>query len=77
MVSAKNPRLSVTTIESVRAAFHEVYATIHGQDEGSMPRFDDDQELKAQIIRKLLELASGGTLPADFKTKVLSSLPLR
>jgi hypothetical protein len=35
----------------------------------------DDEELKAQIIQKLLNLVSDGTHPRDFKSKVLSSLP--
>jgi hypothetical protein len=41
-----------------------------------VPVFDDD-ELKAQIIRKLLDLVSEGIPPTDLKAKVLRSLPFR
>jgi len=76
MGSVRHPKLlDVDEIEAVRAAFYDIYDAIHGQDV-FVPVFDDN-ELKAQIIRKLLELVSEGTPPHDFKAKVLRSLPFR
>jgi hypothetical protein len=41
------------------------------------PVAEDDEELQIEIIRRLLPLLSGGTLPEDYKSRVLRSLPLR
>jgi hypothetical protein len=77
MGSVRHPKLlDAAAMESVRAAFHEIYDTIQGQNV-FVPAFEDDDELKAQIIRKLLDLVSEGTSPEDFKAKVLSSLPFQ
>jgi hypothetical protein len=77
MGSAKHPRLfSVDEMESLRTAFHEIYDAIQGQNV-FRPATDDDDELKALIIRKLVEVIEAGTPPAEFRSKVLRSLPLR
>jgi hypothetical protein len=76
MGSVRHPKiLDAAAMENVRTAFYEIYQTIHGQNV-LVPVFDDD-ELKAQIIRKLLDLVSDGIPPTDFKAKVLRSLPFR
>jgi hypothetical protein len=45
---------------------------------GYTPLLDvEDDELKSVIIRALIRLYMDGTPPRDWKTKVLSGLPLR
>jgi hypothetical protein len=60
-------------VEGFKAAFREIYNDIQGQT--AFPPVADE-ELKAAIMARLLDLARNGTLPEDFKSKVLSSLAL-
>jgi hypothetical protein len=62
-------------VEALEAAFHEIYAQVQGQH--LVRLYASTDELKAQIMARLLDLAHDGTLPKDFKSKVLSSLPPR
>jgi hypothetical protein len=76
MGSFGHPKASdAATMESLRAAYYEIYAAIQGQDV-FVPLFEDD-ELRTKIIQKLLDLLTEGALPQDFKSQVLRSLPFR
>jgi hypothetical protein len=59
-------------VKGFEAAFREIYNDIQGQT--AFPPVADE-ELKAIIMARLLELARDGTLPEDFKSKVLRTLP--
>jgi hypothetical protein len=60
---------------TIKAAFHDVWDTIEGQDLIQVAASDDD--LKAVIIRRLTDLVGEGTTSReDLGTKVLSNLPL-
>jgi hypothetical protein len=77
MASAKHPSdpgsyRPLDDVEGFEAAFREIYNDIQGQT--AFPPVADE-ELKAAIMARLLELARDGTLPEDFKSKVLRSLP--
>jgi hypothetical protein len=77
MGSSNDPRiLDYAAFLALRAAFYDIYGAIHAQDVFK-PVAEDDEELQIEIIRRLLPLLSGGTLPEDYKSRVLRSLPLR
>ena len=78
MGSANHPPqfLDRAALKSIRAAYNEIYDVIQGQDVFK-PVVADDEELKLEILRRLLVLVSDGTPPRDFKAKVLRSLPFR
>jgi hypothetical protein len=74
MGSIKHPKLlSVDQMEGISEAFHEIWDTIHGQNV-FLPVLADD-ELRAEIIKQLLTLATEGTPPGELKSKVLKTLP--
>jgi hypothetical protein len=75
MDAAKRPQvLSFTKMQGIRAAFDEVWETIHEQDV-FRPLASSDSELREQIMQRLLVLAADGTPPQEFTSKVLRSLP--
>jgi hypothetical protein len=77
MGSSSDPRvLDYATFLALRAAFNDIYGAIHAQDVFK-PVAEDDEELQIEIILRLLPLLSNGTLPADYKSRVLRSLPFR
>jgi hypothetical protein len=59
-------------VKGFEAAYREIYNDIQGQT--AFPPVADE-ELKAVIMARLLELARDGALPEDFKSQVLRSLP--
>jgi hypothetical protein len=58
-------------VAGFEAAYREIYNEIQGQT--AFPPIADE-ELKAVIMARLLELARDGTLPKDFKSRVLRTL---
>jgi hypothetical protein len=69
MGSAKHPSdpaayRPLDDVEGFEAAFREIYNDIQGQT--AFPPIVDE-ELKAAIMARLLELARDGRLPEDFK----------
>ena len=61
---------------SIRAAFHDVVDTLQAQS-GFVAGPSEDA-LKAEIIRRLLDLVAHGTTnPEELKAQVLGNLPLR
>ena len=76
MGSMHHPRMyDAAVMGTIKAAFHDVWDTIEGQDLIQVAASDDD--LKAVIIRRLTDLVGEGTTSReDLGTKVLSNLPL-
>jgi hypothetical protein len=76
MDSVNHPKLyDDSTMKTVKAAFHDVWATIEAHD----PFRDtaDDDDLKATIIRKLIDLVSEGkTSQNELRSEALRQLPL-
>jgi hypothetical protein len=62
-------------IERMRASFHEILDALEEQYERPLSVGED--RLKAAIISRLLTLAADGTPQRDWKSKVLSTLPLQ
>ena len=62
-------------IERMRASFHEILDALEEQYERPLSVGED--RLKAAIISRLLTLAADGTPQQDWKSKVLSTLPLQ
>ena len=76
MGPARHPGfLDVDAMERVRAAFYEIMDALQGQD--VFRPAVSDEELRAKIIQKLLELAKDGTPAQNWTSKVISSLPFR
>jgi hypothetical protein len=73
--SFKHPRsFDPTSSGLIRTAYYEILEHL----EVDTPLLDiEDEELKSAIIRALIRLYMDGTPPRDWKTKVLSGLPLR
>jgi hypothetical protein len=59
-------------VAGFEAAYREIYNDIQGQI-AFLPTADE--ELKAVIMARLLDLVCDGPLPEDFKLKVLRTLP--
>jgi hypothetical protein len=60
---------------TLKAAFHDVWEVL---DRGPVRDKSRDNDLKAAIVRQLLELVENGTTSREeLKTRVLRSLPLR
>lgn len=60
---------------SIRAAFHDVVDTLRAQS--ALVAGPREDALKAEIIRRLLELVANGTTnPEELKAQVLGNLPL-
>jgi hypothetical protein len=76
MGSMHHPRMyDAATLATIKAAFHDVWDTIEGQDLMQVAACDED--LKAVIIRRLTDLVGEGTTSReDLRTKVLSNMPL-
>ena len=63
------------TMTTVKAAFHDVWATVAAHDPFRDAAGDDD--LKAAIIEKLLDLVSEGKMSQDeLRAEALKQLPL-
>jgi hypothetical protein len=60
-------------IERMRASFHEILDA----QQYERPLSVGEDRLKAAIISRLLTLAADGTPQQDWKSKVLSTLPLQ
>jgi len=61
---------------SLKAAFRDVWAELRAQ--ATFPVALSETELKAAIIRRLMELVADGTTnPEELKAQVLGNLPLR
>ena len=75
MGSVNHPKLyDPATMASIKAAFYEVWMALETQRavDGT-----EDAELKATIIRRLIDLAANGTThPEELKAEVLKNLPL-
>ena len=71
MGSMHHPRMyDAATMATIKAAFHDVWDTIEGQDLVQVAACDED--LKAVIIRCLTDLVGEGTTSRqDLRTKVL------
>jgi hypothetical protein len=64
MGSVNHPKLyDPATIATIKAAFHDVWSTVEADGSRGDPVRDED--CKAAIIRRLLDLAATGTLPRD------------
>jgi hypothetical protein len=76
MDSVNYPKLyDDATMNTVKAAFHDVWATIAAHDPFRDTASDDD--LKTAIIRKLLDLVSEGKTSQDeLRSEALKQLPL-
>lgn len=76
MDSVNHPKLhDDATMKTVKAAFHDVWTTIEAHDPFRDTAGDDD--LKAAIIRKLLDLVSlGKTSQDELRSEALKQLPL-
>lgn len=76
MGSFNHPRLyDVAAMANMKAAFHDVWDAV----EPHAPVWDtvSEDELKAAIIRRLVDLAAKGTTSRDvLKMEILRSLPL-
>ena len=60
---------------SIKAAFHDVWETVQAHDD--LYRERGTGELKAAIIRRLIDLVANGTTnPEELKAQVLKNLPL-
>jgi len=71
-----NPKIfDPIAIERMRASFHEILDALEEQYERPLSVGED--RLKAAIISRLLTLAADGTPQRDWKSKVLSTLPLQ
>jgi hypothetical protein len=76
MGSVNHPKLyDPHVITTLKAAFHDVWTVVDASDQ---PRAAaEDHQLKAEIIRKLLELVSTGTTDqAELRAEVLRQLPM-
>jgi hypothetical protein len=73
MGSVNHPRIfDAATMATIKAAFHDVWDTIDGQD-----LLPSDEDLKAAIIRRLIDLVGEGTTRReDLRMRVLGDLPL-
>ena len=71
MGSINHPRLyDPAAMASIKAAFYEVWMALEAQH--AVDRKDGATELKATIIRRLMDLASNGTThPEEMKAEVL------
>jgi hypothetical protein len=60
---------------SIKAAFHDVWEILQAHND--LYGEDSAGELKAAIIRRLIDLVADGTTnPEELKAKVLKNLPL-
>ena len=77
MGSLNHPRVyDRAAMLSIRAAFHDVVDALHTQN--AFVAGPSEDALKAEIIRRLLELVAHGTTnPEELKAQVLGNLPLR
>ena len=77
MGSLNHPRVyDRAAMLSIRAAFHDVVDALHAQN--AFVAGPSEDALKAEIIRRLLELVAHGTTnPEELKAQVLGNLPLR
>jgi hypothetical protein len=77
MGSLNHPRVyDRAAMLSIRAAFHDVVDVLHAQN--AFVAAPSEDALKAEIIRRLLELVAHGTTnPEELKAQVLGNLPLR
>ncbi len=75
MGSVNRPKLyDPTTIATVKAAFYAVWTTVEADGSRGDPVRDED--CKAAIIRRLLDLAATGTTKRDeLVTKLLNDRP--
>ena len=75
MGSVNHPKLyDPATIATLKAAFHDVWTTVEADGSRGDPVRDED--CKAAIIRRLLDLAATGTLARDeLVAKLLSDRP--
>lgn len=76
MGSVNHPKIyDDATMTTVKAAFHDVWATVAAHDPFRDTAGDDD--LKATIIRKLIDLVSEGKTSQDeLRSEALRQLPL-
>ena len=72
--SVNHPRLyDPAAMANIKAAFYEVWKTVEAQD--ALRLAPDERELKAAIIRQLIDLVADGTTnPEALKTQVLDNL---
>ena len=77
MGSVNHPSLyDPAAMASIKEAFYEVWKTVEAQD--ALRLAPDERELKAAIIRQLIDLVADGTTnPEELKAQVLGNLPLR
>ena len=77
MGSLNHPRVyDRAAMLSIRAAFHDVVDALQAQS--AIEAGPSEDALKAEIIRRLLDLVAHGTTnPEELKAQVLGSLPLR
>ena len=75
MGSVNHPKLyDPATIATLKAAFHDVWNTVEADGSRGDPVRDED--CKAAIIRRLLDLAATGTTERDvLVAKLLSDRP--
>ena len=75
MGSVKHPKLyDPATMVMLKAAFHEVWTTVEADGSRSDPVRDED--CKAAIIRRLLDLAASGCMERnELVAKLLSDRP--
>ena len=75
MGSVKHPKLyDPATMVTLKAAFHEVWTTVEADGSRSDPVRDED--CKAAIIRRLLDLAASGCMERnELVAKLLSDRP--
>jgi hypothetical protein len=74
--SVNHPKLyDPAAMASIKAAFYEVWTALEAQH--AIYGKDGAAELKAAIIRRLIDLAANGTThPEEMKAQVLKNLPL-
>jgi hypothetical protein len=76
MGSVRHPKLyDPVIVESVRDAFHEIMDELN--EHYLLRDGDSDERMKAELIKRLLALATDGTPAREWKFKILSNLPLR
>ena len=76
MGSFKHPNLfDPIAAGQIRTVYYEIMDVLEGQDVLSLDL--GDRELRAAIIRQLINVFTDGTPRQDWKSKVLTSLPLR
>jgi hypothetical protein len=74
MGSFRHPKLyDQVTLQSVRDTFYDILEEM--DEQVSTPV--NPHRLKADIVQRLLDLASNGTPQEEWKAKVLSTLSLR